>query len=151
LPNRAWLVERLHDEIEQARENGGTIGVLFLDLDRFKAINDTYGHIAGDTVLRSVALRLKAGVRATDTVARAGGDEFMVLLEELSDEFEAEEVRRKLHQLLAEPIDLGVAQATIGASIGVAIYPDHADDFVPLMDHADRDMYGLKRANAQPG
>ncbi len=149
LPNRHLFSDRVEEAFKRARRHGARLALLFVDLDRFKAINDTFGHVAGDAVLRSVALRLRAGVRATDTVARAGGDEFMVLLEELSDDSEAEEVRRKLHQLLAEPIDLGRAEVTIGASIGVAIYPDHAEDFLHLMDHADRDMYGLKRANAR--
>ncbi len=149
LPNRHLFGDRVEEAFKRARRHTEKLALLFVDLDRFKPINDTYGHAVGDEVLKEVARRLRAGVRATDTVARVGGDEFLVLLEELDDQAEAEEVREKLRKLLALPIHLAVGDVQIGASIGVAIYPDNGSEIAELTAFADRDMYTRKHARAE--
>ncbi|HIJ63955.1 MAG TPA: diguanylate cyclase [Rhodospirillaceae bacterium] len=144
LPNRHLFDDRVLEAFKRARRHKEKLALLFVDLDRFKPINDTFGHAVGDEVLKLVAGRLRTSLRATDTVARVGGDEFMVLLEELSDAQEAEDVRRKLQEDLCQPLWLRSNNVTIGASIGVAVYPDDGAEIADLMVFADRDMYGRK-------
>ncbi len=146
LPNRHLFGDRVEEAFKRARRHTEKLALLFVDLDRFKPINDTCGHAVGDEVLREVARRLRAGVRATDTVARVGGDEFMVLLEELADTAEAEEVRQKLYRLLTLPMRVAVGEVQVGASIGVAVYPDNGAEIDELTAFADRDMYAHKHA-----
>ncbi len=145
LPNRALLYERLEGEIEQAARGGSLMGLLYLDLDGFKQVNDTYGHDAGDAVLREVARRLTHGVRRGDTVARIGGDEFVVLLPLLSRPEDATQVAHKLAAALAEPIHANRERYQVSASVGVAIYPPDGTRADPLLRHADTQMYCEKR------
>jgi diguanylate cyclase (GGDEF)-like protein/PAS domain S-box-containing protein len=147
LPNRALLSERLSRAIVRARRLDRRLAVLFLDLDRFKDINDSLGHAAGDAILRATAARLQHTVGAHHTVARLGGDEFTVVLEHLEDAAEAEAVARQLLAAFEQPLDTGDLQdITISPSIGIAIYPDHADTPSDLLKHADIAMYQAKAA-----
>lgn len=145
LPNRALFFERLSRDVSQARRSGGHVGLLLLDLDGFKPVNDAYGHEAGDVVLKTVAARWRAGVRETDTVARLGGDEFAVIMGTLAGAGEAAPVAEKLVQALAAAIALPNGQeCRIGASIGIAIYPDNATEMDSLLTAADAAMYQSK-------
>ncbi|MGQ4584492.1 EAL domain-containing protein [Lysobacter sp. F60174L2] len=145
LPNRALLSERLSRAIERARATGHKIAVLFLDLDRFKDINDSFGHAAGDRILRAAAQRLQRTVGAGHTVARLGGDEFTVVLEGLGDAAQAEHVARELLTAFEEPLDFDQRHnVVISPSIGISLYPDHARDPDHLLKHADTAMYQAK-------
>jgi diguanylate cyclase (GGDEF)-like protein/PAS domain S-box-containing protein len=144
LPNRYLFTDRVEEAFKRAKRNRQRFALFFVDLDKFKPINDTYGHAVGDEVLKEVANRLKGGVRTTDTVARVGGDEFLVLVEDLSTPDDIEELRRKLQGLLSRPLQLPTVNLSIGASLGVAIYPDDATDIDSLMNHADSAMYKTK-------
>src|SRR4051794_6364177 len=145
LPNRATLAERLRHALQRVKRANGSVSVLFVDLDRFKDVNDALGHAAGDEVLRTVAARIDAGLRPGDTVARFGGDEFVVLCEDLGGAADALEVAERLRSSLAEPIPLpGGGTATVTASIGVAL-PDRPDRSAEmLLQAADRAMYEVK-------
>ncbi len=131
--------------IAAAARTGGLVGVLFLDLDGFKAINDTFGHHTGDTVLRAVAERLQRAVRATDTVARFGGDEFVILLPAIVQRCVAIQLSRKIVALLAEPIAIADGRHAVTVSAGIAFYPDHGVTGEALLAHADQAMYRAKR------
>ncbi|MGQ4661480.1 EAL domain-containing protein [Lysobacter sp. F6437] len=145
LPNRALLSERLSRAIGQARASGRKIAVLFLDLDRFKDINDSLGHAAGDRILRAAAHRLQQTVGAHHTVARLGGDEFTVVLEDLQDAMQAEHVARELLVAFEGPLDFDERHnVVISPSIGISLYPDHARDPTDLLKHADTAMYQAK-------
>lgn len=144
LPNRALFNERLAGAIALAQRHNQSIGVLFLDLDGFKQINDTLGHCSGDILLQQVAQRLTQCVRESDVVARLGGDEFVVLLNELSSENSAEGVAQKILRCLRTPFTLASNEIEIGASIGIALFPDHGDDGETLLEKADSAMYLAK-------
>jgi diguanylate cyclase (GGDEF)-like protein/PAS domain S-box-containing protein len=145
LPNRVMFGQRLEHAISQAARHGRRrLAVLFLDLDRFKVINDTMGHDVGDAVLREVARRLSDSLRASDTVARLGGDEFVVLLEELSDPMYVTAVAHKLLLALAQPVVLGGREYHVTASIGASAYPDDSVDAQALLKNADIAMYRAK-------
>jgi diguanylate cyclase (GGDEF)-like protein len=118
--------------------------VLFLDLDGFKAVNDTYGHDAGDELLRSVASRLKSSIRGSDLLARLGGDEFVIFLPEVEAVAAAEAVARKIVTALAEPYLLGAIQAHVTTSIGIALSPADGTDVETLLQHADLALYEAK-------
>jgi diguanylate cyclase (GGDEF)-like protein len=121
--------------------------VLMLDLDRFKAVNDTLGHAAGDQLLKDVAARLKASLRETDVVARIGGDEFAIIQEgEVEQRAAAITVARRIIDVIAKPFDLDGRPASIGASIGIAFAPEHGDDPEQLMKCADMALYAAKGA-----
>ena len=145
LPNRLIVLDRLQQAMALARRSGGALAVAYLDLDGFKAINDRYGHQAGDQVLVEVARRLKSAVRASDTACRLGGDEFAILLQGDGGGESFEEVLQRILVALRQPygLDIGVAD-DIGASIGYTLFPD--DDAAPqvLLDHADHAMYQAK-------
>lgn len=143
LPNRRMLSDRLEREWLRARRNGRRMGILYIDLDRFKQVNYTLGHDAGDQLLVEVAGRIRQCVRASDTVARIGGDEFIVLLGDLADVSSAEDVARKIGLAVEAPFTLGQARAPaqISASLGIAIYPDHGADPELLKLYADAAMY----------
>jgi diguanylate cyclase (GGDEF)-like protein/PAS domain S-box-containing protein len=144
LPNRYLLADRLEmAAARQQRSDGPGTAVLFLDLDRFKVVNDSHGHEVGDTVLREVARRLDGAVRSADTVARLGGDEFAVVCEE-SDRRAAQVVAARIHHALAEPIEAGAHRFDISASIGVAVSPPL--DSTELLRRADVAMYQAKQA-----
>jgi diguanylate cyclase (GGDEF)-like protein/PAS domain S-box-containing protein len=145
LPNRRLLQDRLHQAIVKAKRDKHHLALLFIDLDKFKPINDDYGHQAGDELLLAVARRLRACVRESDTVARVGGDEFVVLLPGLELPEDASAVARKIHDALIEPFSLSGGQSVnISSSTGIATYPEHGSDETQLMQHADAAMYQAK-------
>lgn len=145
LPNRALLHDRLEQALAQARRHDHRVAVLFLDLDRFKAINDTLGHEVGDALLREVARRLRAAVRAADTVGRLGGDEFVVVLHEVADAEAVAHVAEKIVTAFATPMQAGPHELSASTSIGVALFPEHADEAHALVKCADMAMYLAKR------
>ncbi len=144
LPNRRMFQIYLDAAIVRARRSGRPFALLFVDLDHFKEINDERGHAVGDEVLRAVANRLRAHVRADDTVARLGGDEFTVLEENLEGPEDAALVAAKLHDCFLEPFQIDGKPMTIGASIGVSLYPTHGDEATDLLSNADNAMYHAK-------
>ncbi|WP_109476618.1 diguanylate cyclase [Paraburkholderia sp. C35] len=145
LPNRVLLDERLKHAISRARRTGTHIAVMFVDLDGFKAINDTLGHSVGDDVLKAVSERLAHGVRESDTVARLGGDEFVVILEDMRNVQQVEPVARALLDVVGRPIVIHGDTVGVTASIGISLYPDDADNAEQLLLHADRAMYVAKK------
>jgi diguanylate cyclase (GGDEF)-like protein len=142
IANRVLFVERL----EQAIHEGKTFGVCVLDLDRFKEINDSLGHAAGDALLQSVAQRLLSIMHASDTVARAGGDEFLMLFRDVHSAREAEARVTDCMQILAERHRLAHTDLHVSSSIGIAMYPEHAGAAEDLLTHADEAMYCAKRS-----
>ncbi|WP_018412430.1 diguanylate cyclase domain-containing protein [Methyloversatilis thermotolerans] len=148
LPNRALLIDRMETAIAAARRARVRLAVLYLDVDRFKSVNDTLGHAAGDTLLQVVAQRLRASVRDADTVARLGGDEFVVLIPELRRRDDADAVADKIRTALALPVDIDGHTLQVGASIGVALWPADGEDGRALLSVADAAMYALKRRGA---
>ncbi|BAE52421.1 sensor domain-containing protein [Paramagnetospirillum magneticum] len=145
LPNRLLLEDRVHHAIEVAKREGRRIGLMFLDLDRFKIVNDSLGHVAGDELLKVVSDRLRHTLRRSDTVARLGGDEFVVVLTHFQSTTELAEVAEKISAALDEPVELSGHKVHVGASIGIAIYPDDGDNFNALMKDADTAMYRAKQ------
>ncbi|OAN53681.1 PAS domain S-box protein [Paramagnetospirillum marisnigri] len=145
LPNRLLLEDRVLHAIELARRERRQIGLMFLDLDRFKIINDSLGHVAGDQLLKVVADRLRQTLRRSDTVARLGGDEFVVVLTHFQSTSELAEVAEKIAAALEEPVELSGHVVHVGASIGIALYPEDGDDFTSLMKDADAAMYRAKQ------
>ncbi len=144
LPNRLMLRDRLSQAITRAERNGTVLAVLFIDLDRFKVINDTLGHRIGDAVLHSVAARIAGPLRKSDTVAREGGDEFLVLLEEVGSAQNAARVATKLLQSLSQPHVIEGQSLHCSGSIGVAMYPDDGKSADELIKHADAAMFDSK-------
>ncbi len=144
IPNRHLFQIQLADEIEKCRGNGQMLALYFIDLDGFKAVNDTFGHDTGDQLLREAAKRISRHVRGSDTVARLGGDEFTVMLTGLNDLTRVESVGRHFIDALSVPYDLIDARPCISASIGIAIFPRDAADSHELMMKADRAMYCAK-------
>lgn len=145
LPNRAYFSEILEHSIALTRRGQGKLAVLFLDLDGFKKINDTLGHEAGDLLLQGVSQRLQATVRESDTVARIGGDEFILLLESVTVPDNAVVVAQKIIDNLMPAFDLNGASGRVGASIGIALYPQHGEQAEELLRRADDAMYQAKR------
>lgn len=146
LPNRYLFEAQASAAAALARTSGKPLALLFLDLDRFKFVNDTQGHEAGDRLLREVAGRLKACVRGSDMVGRLGGDEFLVLLREVARPEDAALVARKIIDVLGMPVDLGGTEARIGCSVGIALLNDGIRDLDALMRAADTAMYAAKDA-----
>ena len=146
LPNRALLTNRLEQAIKIAERGRHNFAVALIDLDRFKWVNDTLGHDAGDVLLIEVARRLKAAVRTSDTVARLGGDEFVLLMSGGQDAANA--VARHVLEAMKTPARLQSQMVDIGMSIGIAVYPQHGSDTLALMRHADAAMYSAKRQQA---
>lgn len=144
LPNRKLLFERTEQHRQQAQRDGEPFAVYFLDLDRFKSVNDTYGHEAGDELLRIVAERMLGSLRSSDTLARLGGDEFVVLLRGDPESDELVSVIRRLRAAVGEPIALKQGTVTIACSIGYAVYPKDGTSDPELLAHADRQMYEEK-------
>ena len=146
LPNRALLADRLHQAIRVAKREHHHLALLMMDLDHFKEVNDTFGHQAGDVLLRDVAARLRGQLRGSDTVARLGGDEFALLLSRVETANAAAHIARKLLHALDAPFVVEGETVDIGASIGISMYPEHGSDADLLMRHADVAMYVAKRA-----
>ncbi|RKZ37352.1 MAG: hypothetical protein DRQ37_02070 [Gammaproteobacteria bacterium] len=144
LPNRALCMDRLEVALAFARRHKTMCGVLFVDLDGFKAVNDGLGHESGDSVLLEVSRRLCDAVRESDTVGRIGGDEFLVVLNEVADRDAAAMVAQRLIDSLSEPIMVDKQRASIGASVGISLYPEHAGDPMELLNSADKAMYKVK-------
>jgi len=144
LPNRTLLQDRLAQALRSAQRDGHPLALLLLDIDRFKEVNDTFGHAAGDRLLRQVGRRLRRVVRAADTVARLGGDEFAVLLP-ATDTGGATTAAEKIRRALEQPVGRGGYRVSAEASIGIALYPAHGAEAATLLQHADVAMYAAKR------
>lgn len=145
LPNRRLLMDRLDQALARSHRSKDTVAVLFLDLDNFKPINDTMGHRQGDDVLKMMAERLQGCLRETDTVARFGGDEFVVVMTDIKDNKDVTTLAENLNQALSEPFAIGGREAALSASIGIALYPDHAHVSESLLTLADDAMYQAKK------
>ena len=146
LPNRRLFQDRLDGAIERARRTGAHVALLLIDLDNFKLVNDTAGHHAGDELLKHVGNLFTGRVRRSDTVARTGGDEFSVILEEPMTRADAARVGKTLAKLLDEPVTFGDKELRVGASVGIAVFPDDAADSEALRISADLRMYAGKTA-----
>ncbi len=150
LPNRRLFQDRLASAIERARRNGSQAALLLVDLDRFKQVNDTVGHHAGDELLRHVSNLFTGRVRRSDTVARTGGDEFSLILEEPMSRADAVRVGQTLKKLLEDPFEFEGHSVRVGASVGIAVFPDDASDAESLCIAADLRMYAGKNASNKP-
>ncbi len=146
LPNRLLLQDRLAQGLEAAKRHGTAVGVLFIDLDRFKVVNDSLGHDVGDMLLVEVARRIHSSLRRSDTVARLGGDEFVVVLHDVSSSSEVAEVVEKLIAQIVKPMVLQDHPVQVGASVGIALFPQDGSDVTSLMKGADAAMYQAKTA-----
>jgi diguanylate cyclase (GGDEF)-like protein len=148
LPNRALFMDRLEHGIAQAIRHRWILAVMFVDLDNFKNINDSYGHQAGDSVLRTVAARLQHSTRTEDTVSRYGGDEFLYLLSPLHEERDIAMIAAKIRTAIQAPLDLRIADADVSrcveASIGISVFPKDGASAPELIKRADDAMYGAK-------
>jgi diguanylate cyclase (GGDEF)-like protein len=146
LPNRLLLEDRLSQAIAHAQRSRSVCAVLFVDLDRFKAVNDTLGHFVGDELLKGVAARLLSAVRSSDTVSRLGGDEFVVLLGEMAQADDAEKAAGKVQAALSQPFQVLGHELVITASIGISLFPFHGKDARALITNADAAMYSVKKS-----
>mgnify|MGYP000889279855 CR=1 FL=1 len=146
LPNRRLAQRSLQASLAQASGSGGQLAVLFVDLDRFKGVNDSLGHAAGDAALREAATRMRARLRQGDLLARLGGDEFLIVLHDAGDAAQAQAVARGLQERLREPMRVDGRDIYLGASIGIALSPQHAQDADTLVRYADMAMYAAKLA-----
>jgi len=144
LPNRLLLTDRLNVALSSAQRVGRRLALMFMDLDRFKNVNDSFGHDLGDRLLREAAVRLRASVRATDTVSRQGGDEFLVILPEIELDKDAARVAEKLIAAFAEPFVLDGTEIVLTGSIGIVCYPENGHDADTLLRNADAAMYVAK-------
>jgi len=145
LPNRFLLVDRLGQLLARARRSGTVFAVLFMDIDRFKEVNDTLGHEVGDLLLRAVAQRLTKSVRQSDTVARIGGDEFVIMLETVHDSRGADAVADTVRRALAKSFTIQKQALQVSVSIGISFYPENGEDADTLLRAADYAMYLAKR------
>lgn len=146
LPNRILFSDRVRQALLVAQRSGEHLALMFIDLDRFKPINDTHGHHVGDLVLQEVARRISSTVRAADTVARVGGDEFVVLLTGLDDAPAAVNVAAKIHTALRQPFEYGELSLHLSSCIGISLSPEHGSTEQELAAHADNAMYEAKQA-----
>ena len=146
LPNRTLLTDRLAQAIALAQRHGKKVALMYLDLDHFKHINDSLGHAVGDQLLQSVAKRLQACVRLSDTVSRQGGDEFVVLLAEVETVQDAVLTAEKLIEAMAEPHLIGGHRLHVTLSIGISLYPDDGKDVEAVVRNADTAMYHAKKS-----
>jgi diguanylate cyclase (GGDEF)-like protein len=145
LPNRALFHDRLHNTLSGAKRSGELFALVGVDLDLFKEINDTLGHHAGDLVLQHVALACNNILRDSDTVARMGGDEFAILLPKVTDMARAVQVAERVLDAIKEPLDIDGHRVEVGASLGIAMFPQHGEDELELITHSDAAMYEAKR------
>jgi len=144
LPNRVLFEQRLDHGLIQSKRHGRKLAVMFIDIDKFKSVNDSYGHDLGDKVLNMVGTRLQASVRAEDTVSRWGGDEFVCILLNIEQETDAAQLAEKMVQRIAETCEFGETILSIRASIGIALYPGDGETADILIKNADRAMYQAK-------
>lgn len=150
LPNRVLLNERLDQAVRFARRHDKRVALLFVDLDRFKEINDSLGHVVGDHMLQAVAHCLSGCVRATDTVSRLGGDEFVILLTEIDGAEDAQQVAGKVLTLCGRPLLVGGHRLEISLSVGVSVYPEDGESVDAMLQHADAAMYQAKSQSCRP-
>jgi diguanylate cyclase (GGDEF)-like protein len=152
LPNRVLFNDRLEHGIAQAKRHGWMLAVMFVDLDDFKSINDTYGHEAGDAVLQAVAKRLAHNARTDDTVSRYGGDEFLYLLTPLQEQKDIAMIAAKILKAIQAPCEVRVegviVHLCLGASIGISLFPKNGDTAAALIKGADDAMYGAKESKS---
>lgn len=146
LPNRVLFFDRIEKVLAYAQRYQHIVAVLFVDLDDFKSVNDNHGHQTGDTLLQDVASRLSSAIRASDTVARMGGDEFTFLLLDIQDKGDASIVARKVIESVARPFIIGASEVNITCSIGIAVFPADGQDEKTLLSRADTAMYRAKKA-----
>jgi len=147
LPNRYLLIDRLNQACAWARRDQTKVAVLFIDLDGFKPINDELGHMIGDQILREMAERMSSCLRETDTVARFGGDEFVVVMTDVKNTANVSTMAENLCRSLRKAITLNSVKTALGASIGIALYPDHGKTYNDLLHMADAAMYQVKKSN----
>ena len=151
LANRLLMMDRFEVAMRHARRNRKQFAVLMLDLNKFKAINDTYGHAAGDKVLITVAQRLVSIVRESDTVARLGGDEFVLIVESITERAQLEALGHKLVDVVSQDLTLDSGETVaVGASVGYAWYPKDGDNLRDILDVADQAMYTCKTSGLMP-
>jgi diguanylate cyclase (GGDEF)-like protein len=146
LPNRGLFGDRVKSALTRARRNQLQLSLFYLDLDKFKAVNDIFGHTTGDFLLEKVARRLELCVRESDTVARFGGDEFVVLLENIDSHEQSQLIADNIYSALSQPFELACNQVQILPSIGIAHYPLHGSDEAQLLRYADEAMYINKKS-----
>lgn len=146
LPNRALILDRLRHALERAKREGGRLSVTFIDLDRFKPVNDSLGHAAGDLLLQEVASRIRCRLRSMDTLARLGGDEFVVLMEDLQSAEDCASLGQAIIAEISRPVELGGYTVQVGASLGMAFFPEDGGEPDELMKRADLAMYAAKAA-----
>ena len=146
LPNRVLFLDRLRQALARARRFGGSVAVLAFDIDRFKEVNDTYGHPAGDQLLRELAGRVGAAMRATDTAARIGGDEFALVAPDVDGRDGARRLAEKLLEVCAAPFRVDGARLSVSLSVGVALFPEHGGEVDDLLTDADLALYAAKAA-----
>ncbi|HEY1991424.1 MAG TPA: diguanylate cyclase, partial [Gammaproteobacteria bacterium] len=144
LPNRALLRDRLGQAMSDAKRRGAKLAVMYLDLDRFKTVNDSLGHEIGDRLLKAVAARLREAMRDSDSISRQGGDEFLLILREVTDAPAVARVAEKLQEAVAKPIRIGEYELHVTPSVGISLYPDDAEDIDGLIRNADAAMYHAK-------
>ncbi|MFZ5576179.1 MAG: EAL domain-containing protein [Pseudomonadota bacterium] len=149
LPNRALFNDRLQQALGDARRRGALVALMLLDLDRFKVVNDTLGHEAGDGLLRAVAERLRHGIRESDTVSRLGGDEFALIFSDVGNLQHVAQLAQSVLTRLAAPVDLGGHEVFVNASIGISLYPDDSREADALLKFADSAMYHAKESGRQ--
>lgn len=145
LPNRRLFLDRLDQEMKKSRRSTHTLALFFIDLDRFKEVNDTHGHGVGDLLLVEVAMRINACIRSTDTASRLGGDEFTVILTDLVDTTRVETIAKNIVDTLKAPFHIGELELNVSGSVGIATYPANASSAEELIHRADIAMYASKR------
>jgi diguanylate cyclase (GGDEF)-like protein len=144
LPNRNWLMNYLPTALEQAKRNERMLALLYLDLDGFKNVNDTLGHLAGDELLRAAALRMKSALKPSDNIARHGGDEFIIIIEQVVSETDASHVAHRMGEVLKNPFELTHGRNAVGASIGISLYPRDGENAEELLRNSDIALYHAK-------
>ena len=145
LPNRSLLSDRLQQALSNAKREHSNFALMFIDMDNFKPINDTFGHAIGDKLLARLALRMHQCMRESDTLARIGGDEFVVLLPNAESAHDAKIVADKIRQCIDIPFEVEDYTLNVTVSIGVAMYPDHGENEIELSKNADQAMYYAKQ------
>jgi diguanylate cyclase (GGDEF)-like protein len=147
LPNRILFRDRLNHALAQAERHDWRVVIMFIDLDRFKRVNDSYGHDVGDEVLHTMGQRLQASVRAGDTVSRRGGDEFLYLMLEAKDDLTIEKLALKIMETIEKPFEIDKISLTLKASVGIAVYPEDGKSAEELLKNADIAMYKAKQSS----